>query len=145
MKYGQNLRLFVFVDDSPAPYAVCASTSCTLHISATTEQSTTKDTEGNWEDYEVTGLSYDISADALVDVGTDTACQLNDFIEIMESSADYKSWSLATTEGTQNREIDDAICSGQASMASLQINAQNRQNANFSVSMSGYGAIVVNP
>lgn len=144
MRYGQSLRLFLFPDNSPQARAVCASTSCTLHISATTEQTSTKDTEGNWEDYEVTGLSYDISADALVDVGVDDACQLNDFLEMMESSDDYKAWSITTTTGTKNREIDDPICYGNASVSSIQITAQNRQNASLSVSLAGYGELHIN-
>lgn len=149
MRYGQFLRLFISNDDDPAAVEpVCASTSCKLHISATTEQSSTKDTEGDWEDYEVTGLAYDFSADALVVSPTNDPKQLADFIEMMEGTDTYMYWYLATTTDTpdeKNREVDTTICHGNASMSSLQVNAQNRQNASLSVSFAGYGPLVVEP
>lgn len=57
---GQNLRLFI------GGVCVAAAKSCQVHISAATEASSTKDTEGNWEEVEVTGLNWDVQADALV-------------------------------------------------------------------------------
>lgn len=60
---GQNLRLFV--GDS----VVAASTSCTLHTAAQVEDSSTKDSDGDWTENEVVGLSWDVSVDALVTDG----------------------------------------------------------------------------
>lgn len=147
MRYGQFLRLFVSVNDDPdGLLPVCAATSCTLHISAQTENSTTKDTEGDWEDYEVTGLSYDISGEANVQAPfIDDSQQLAELIEMMENS-DKKAWQLVTTlptEGDQNRDIDQVICSGVGTMSSLQVNAPNRQNATLSFSISNYGALTI--
>lgn len=57
---GQNLRLLI---DGKC---VAASTSCTVHIAANVESKTTKDSEGDFEEREVTGLSWDAQVDALV-------------------------------------------------------------------------------
>ena len=66
---------------------------------------------------------------------------------MMEGSDTYFFWELAATmdtEDSKNRDIDEIICHGNASMSSLQVNAQNRQNASLSVSFAGYGPLVVN-
>lgn len=62
---GQNLRILVGPTDSNTR-CIAAATSCTVHFQAQTTDMSTKDTEEGWADNEVTGLSWDMSADALV-------------------------------------------------------------------------------
>lgn len=57
---GQNLRLVV--NDK----CVAGATSCSLHIAATVEDSSTKDDTGDWARNEITGLSWDAQSDAVM-------------------------------------------------------------------------------
>jgi hypothetical protein len=75
MDKGQHLRLII-EDTSTTPALatfVAMATDLTLHLSATTEDSTTKDstdTNGLWNEYEVTARSGDIQFSALVAIDT---------------------------------------------------------------------------
>lgn len=57
---GQNLRLFV------EGKCIAAATSCTIHVTAQTEDATTKDSDGDWVENQCVGLGWDASVDALV-------------------------------------------------------------------------------
>lgn len=64
---GQFVRLFLSDDNTTAPSKVIAAAKqLSLHVSTTLEDSTTKDTQGNWQNQEPTGISYDITTNALV-------------------------------------------------------------------------------
>ena len=45
--------------------------------------------------------------------------------------------------GTNNRTAVQTLFSGTAKLTQLQINAQNKQNATYSGTLNGYGAITV--
>ena len=62
---GQNLRLLVD-SGSGTPVTVALSSSCSVHIAANVEDVSTKDSEGGWIENAVTGLSWDLSTEALV-------------------------------------------------------------------------------
>lgn len=63
---GQNLRISI------GGKFIVFATSCTLHVSAKLEDSSTKDSTGDWDEQEITGMSWDISTDALYSVDKDT-------------------------------------------------------------------------
>ena len=52
-------------------------------------------------------------------------------------------WQICLMEGTNNRTVKQVLLSGQAKMTQLQLNGQNKQNATYSYTLNGYGAIVV--
>ena len=66
MDKGQHLRLFIneTVSSTTTSYPIAMATSLSLHGSAQTENSTTKDTTDAqgavWDDFEITGRSADI-------------------------------------------------------------------------------------
>ena len=57
---GQHLRLFI------NNKCVAAAQTCTVHLAAQMQSSSSKDSTGDWEEQEVVGLSWDASTDALV-------------------------------------------------------------------------------
>lgn len=59
---GQNLRL-VDIDNG---YCIAGSLSCELHVSIQTENATTNDSEGDFDEFEVTGKEWEIQTEALV-------------------------------------------------------------------------------
>ena len=62
---GQNLRIRL------GEKCVAFSTSCTYHLSATLEDSSTKDDVGGFQKQEVTGMAGDITCDALYSTNAD--------------------------------------------------------------------------
>jgi hypothetical protein len=46
-------------------------------------------------------------------------------------------------EGTNNRTIVEEICSGKAKLTSWSAQGQNKQNAMYNYTLTGFGAIVV--
>ena len=57
---GQNLRVMV------GGKCIAMATSCQFHIGTSLEDASTKDSTGDWQEQEVTGLNWDASTDSLV-------------------------------------------------------------------------------
>lgn len=146
MDKGQHIRL-VIVEGSGTPTSkvVALSTDMTLHLSAQTEDSSTKDTtdtNGSWNEYDVTQRSGDISFNALVGVGTDAGGKsFADFIDQVSDS--LINWKVVMVSGSNNRTIGKTVCSGQGKLTNLQASAQNRQKATYSGTINIYGAVTV--
>ena len=146
MDKGQHIRL-VIVEGSGTPTSkvVALSTDMTLHLSAQTEDSSTKDTtdtNGSWNEYDVTQRSGDISFNALVGVGTDAGGKsFADFIDQVSDS--LINWKVVLVSGANNRTIGKTVCSGQGKLTNLQASAQNRQKATYSGTINIYGAVTV--
>jgi len=143
MDKGQHLRLLIKNGQTKQPFAL--ATGLTFHLSAATEDSTTKDTTdttGIWNEYEVTQRSGDIQIDALVGVGSESAAKtLNDVINgINDATFD---WELAIVGGANNRVVSSTIATGQGKFVSVNPTGQNRQNASYTASMNIYGPVTV--
>ena len=145
---GQFVRLFLGSDNSAVPAKILAAAkSLSLHVSMSLEDATTKDTTGDWQVQEPTSLTWDISSNALVRSGdTITSTVLGqDFSsveDIYEASAPVK-FQIANVSGANNRTKGAVICSGSVVITQLTLNAQNRQNATYSTTLSGYGMYTV--
>lgn len=131
---GQNLRLFL-----DGKVIACA-TSCTLHVSADLEDTSTKDDTGDWKKQEVTGKSWDCSADALMTVDTDSnANNLNGIFALIGTQVTVE---FLTTSGDQNRAVATGFAQhGNAIVNDISINAGNKQNVTYSIQMSGNGPL----
>ena len=145
---GQFVRLFLGSDNTAAPSTVIAAAkTLSLHVSLTMESATTKDTTGEWDVQEPTGISYDISTGALVRSG-DTitsavgAKALSELETIYEAGTPVK-WKIANVSGDNNRTASSTIVSGSAVLTQLTINGPNRQNADYSAQLTGYGDYTV--
>lgn len=143
MDKGQHLRL-VFVE-SNTNKVVALSTEMTLHLSAQTEDSTTKDTtdtNGDWNEYEVTQRSGDISFSALVGTGTDSGGKT--FTDMINQVSDTLiNWKVVMVSGANNRVVGKTVCSGQGKVTNVQASAQNRQKATYSGTVNIYGPVTV--
>ena len=141
---GQFVRLFLSKNNTDAPEnVVLAPKSLSLHVSLSLEDATTKDTEGDWQVQEPTGLSYDISINALIKSGETItssvpAVSLTDLQDIYEASEPVK-WEIAHTSGANNRTKGDVICAGSAVLTALNISAQNRTVCKYDATFNGYG------
>lgn len=134
------------MEGTPATGKVVAlSTDLTLHLSATTENSTTKDTtdtDGNYNEYDVTQRSGDIQFGALVGVGTDTGGKsLADFLNAVSDTP--INWKIVFVSGTNNRTVGKTLCSGQGKLVNVNPTAQNRQKATYTGGINIYGPVEV--
>ena len=145
---GQFVRLFLSSDNTAAPAAVIgAAKTLSLHVSMTIEDATTKDTSGEWTIQEPTGLNYDITTGALVRSGETVTSQvggksLADLETIYEAGTPVK-WKIANVGGDNNRTASSTIVSGSVLLTQLAINGPNRQNADYTATLNGYGDYTV--
>jgi predicted secreted protein len=139
---GQFVRLFVSDVNNPA-FVIAGAKQLSLHVSVSVEDSTTKDTTGDWVVNEPTALNYDISTTALVRsdetiTSSVDAQTLNSLMEFWEDN-DILYWQITNVSGDNNRTKGAIIASGQCIIQSLTINAPNRQDSTYQVSLAGYG------
>ena len=135
---GQNLRILV------GGKCVAMATSCTFHVSAQFEDSSTKDSVGDWQEQEVTGLSWDAQTDSLVtleDNGTNGELP-QDLLGLIISKTKV-TITFDQTAGTNNRVAQNAAIkrTGEAYVTDVTITAQNRQNSTFSAKLTGTGPL----
>ena len=125
---------------------IAMATSCTFHVSAQLEDSSSKDSTGDWQEQEVTGLSWDASTDSLVtltDISGRTDGELpQDLLSLIISKTPV-TLTFDQTAGTNNRTGQNSAIkkSGQAYVTDVNITAQNRQNSTISVQFTGTGPL----
>ena len=145
---GQFVRLFLGSDNTVTPAKVISGAKqLSLHVSMTLEDATTKDTAGDWTIQEPTQLAFDISTTALVrsnDTITSAvqAQGLSDLETIYETSNPVK-FQIANVSGDNQRTKGAVIISGSVIISTLTLNGPNRQNADYTAQLSGYGAYTV--
>lgn len=141
---GQNLRLMI------GGYFVGYATSCTVHVSADMEESSTKDSPSDFQEQEIVGLSWDISTDALytvsADKGTGAEAGRNgeNFLDAMLKKTKVTVAFLGTNDGTghMNRgKIAGTVFGGYAYITDFSINATNRQNSTYTMQLTGIGEL----
>jgi len=145
---GQFVRLFLSSDNTAAPSAVVgAARTLSMHVSLQMESSTTKDTVGDWDVQEPVGLSYDITTGALVRSGETITSQVAakdyaDIVSLYNSGTPVK-WKIANVGGDNNRTASSTIVSGSCLLTQLVNNDPNRQSAEYTATLNGYGAFEV--
>lgn len=145
MKKGQYFRLLLSSTANPTK-VIAAAKQMSLHLSAQTEESSTKDTTGDALEYEVVGQSYEITGSALVITDNDTlggssANTLDTMLDLLGDTLLY--WKICLMEGTNNRTVSTEVFNGTAKLTNLQVDAPNRQNTTYSYTLTGYGALAV--
>ena len=135
---GQNLRVMV------GGKCIAMATSCQFHVSAQLEDSSTKDSVGDFQEQEVTGLSWDAQTESLVtleDNGTNGELP-QDILSLMINKTKV-TLTFDQTAGTNNRVAQNSVIkkTGQAYVSDINISAQNRQNSTISVQFTGTGPL----
>ena len=135
---GQNLRVMV------GGKCIAMATSCQFHVSAQLEDSSTKDSVGDFQEQEVTGLSWDAQTESLVtleDNGTNGELP-QDILSLMINKTKV-TLTFDQTAGANNRVGQNSVIkkTGEAYVSDVQITAQNRQNSTMTVQFQGTGAL----
>ena len=132
---GQNFRAFV------GGSAVSEESSCQVSITGNTESSKTKDSEGSYDQEQMTSRGWSVQVDSY----QATAAELKAVITMFNSDSKVTvGWDQTeTTAGTQNRTAANAAFarSGQAILNDFTISASNRQNITVSRQFQGSGAL----
>jgi len=144
---GQYYRLFLSTAANPDK-VIAAAKTMSLHGSLQTQESSTKDTTGDALEYEAVGQSYDISGSALMVHTDDTESTvegmlLEDFIDWVKNQSLY--WRICLCNSVNNRTITREIAYGTCKCTQLQMQGQNRQNAQFSYTLQGVGKPTICP
>ena len=135
---GQNLRVMV------GGKCIAMATSCTFHVSAQLQDSSTKDSVGDFQEQEVTGLSWDAQTESLVtleDNGSNGELP-QDLLSLMINKTKV-TLTFDQTAGANNRVGQNSASkkTGDAYINDINITAQNRQNSTISVQFSGTGPL----
>ena len=135
---GQNLRVMV------GGKCIAMATSCQFHISAQMEDASTKDSVGDFQEQEVTGLSWDAQTDSLVtleDNGSNGELP-QDLLSLIINKTKVQ-LTFDQTAGANNRVGQNSAIkkTGYAYVSDVQITAQNRQNSTITVQFQGTGAL----
>lgn len=142
---GQFVRLFVSASNTQTPKVIGAARQLSLHLSVTLEESTTKDTEGNFQIFEPTGYAFDITSNALMRSGdiitSQNGAQSLTDIEGMYEAAQPVVFEIAFVSGANQRTQTNKICYGQANITNLTLNGPNRANADYNVTLNGFGEL----
>lgn len=120
------------------------ATAATFHVSAQLEDSSTKDSVGDWQEQEVTGLSWDAQTDSLVtleDNGTNGELP-QDLLGLIINKTKV-TLTFDQTAGANNRVGQNSAIkrTGEAYVTDVTITAQNRQNSTFSAKFTGTGPL----
>ena len=135
---GQNLRVMV------GGKCIAMATSCQFHVSAQLESSSTKDSVGDFEEQEVTGLSWDAQTDSLVTL-TDNGVNgelPTDLLSLIINKTKV-TLTFDQTAGANNRTGQNSAIkrSGEAFLTDYSISAQNRQNSTLTCQFTGTGPL----
>lgn len=134
---GQNLRIKL------GTKYVAFATSCTVHVSAQLEESSTKDSTNGWQKQEITSMNWDISVDALYSVDTDaTGVNGADALDLIlaQQQIDVE-FTQAAGEKNRVPETGDIKYSGKAWVNDVSVNAPNRQNTTYTLQATGDGEL----
>jgi len=133
---GQNLRILAGTTTNNRK-CIAAATSCTLHLSAVVGQKSTKDSDNDWEEKEVTALAWDVQTEALITTGGDSGAV--DVDELVVGNTYHV--LLSPTNGLQNRIVGGLVspiqCYGKAILSDLTLVATDRDNSTWSATFTG--------
>ena len=135
---GQNLRVMV------GGKCIAMATSCQFHIGTSLEQSSTKDSTGDWDEQEVTGLNWDASTDSLVTlVDNGQNGELPADLMSLIINKTLVTLTFDQTAGTNNRTGQNATIkrSGSAYLTDYSLTAPNRANSTLSCKFTGTGPL----
>jgi len=123
---------------------IAMATSCQFHVSAQLEDASTKDSVGDFQEQEVTGLSWDAQTESLVtleDNGTNGELP-QDILSLMINKTKV-TLTFDQTAGANNRVAQNSVIkkTGEAYITDVSISAQNRQNSTCTVQFTGTGAL----
>jgi predicted secreted protein len=133
---GQNLRILINQASDNKFYCVGMATTCTINLTANTEDASTKDDVGGSAKPEVTSNAWSVSVESLnvVDAGA-----LLTAIKSMQPM--MLMWDETSTTDNQTTEDASYARKGQAYLNDLTLNFNDRENSAKSLQFTGTSAL----
>ena len=123
---------------------IAMAVNATFHIATTLEDSSSKDSVGDWQEQEVTGLSWDAQTESLVTLEANgTNGELPQDLMSLIINKTLVTLSFDQTAGTNNRVGQNSVIkrSGTAYLTDYNLTAPNRQNSNLNCKFIGTGPL----
>lgn len=132
---GQNFRAFV------GGSAVPEASSCQVSITGNMEDAKTKDSEGSFNQEQMTSRGWSVQVDSYQATAAELIGVINQFLS--DNTVQVGWDQTETTAGTQNRTPSNAAFarSGQAHLNDFTLTANNRTNITLSRQYQGSGAL----
>ena len=148
MKRGQYVRLLV---GNGAGKFIAASKNLSITLTANLEESSTKDTTGDWVEYDLTVINYTINSTSVIltdddelgyNGGNEQGFTLANALDAVEGG-NALPWKIAEVNSENNRTIVSNMLNGNAFVTNVEATAQNRQDATYQMTLQGDGEITV--
>jgi hypothetical protein len=134
---GENLRILIGPDDEHL-LCVAAATNCVVHVSAVVEEDTTKDTEDDWLIKEVTGLSWDVQAEAFILDEADEDAASADLLQVgLEYVIRFSQTAGAAGEKNRDAIANEMQWTGKAILGDMTLTATNREQSTARLNFTG--------
>lgn len=132
---GQNFRAFV------GGNAVPEASSCQVTISGNMESAKTKDSEGSFEQEQMTSRSWSVQVDSYEATAASLIAVIQQFVSDEKVTVGWDETKVVA--GSQNRTPNNAAFarSGQAILNDFTIQANNRTNIQVTRQYMGSGAL----
>jgi len=132
---GQNFRAFV------GGSAVPEASSCQVSITGNMESAQTKDSEGSFNQEQMTSRGWTVQVDSYQATAAELIGVINQFLS--DNTVEVGWDQTDTTAGTQNRNASNAAFarSGNAHLIDFTLTANNRANITLSRQYQGNGAL----
>ena len=133
---GQNLRILILNTSDNKFYCVGMATSCTINLTANTDDASTKDDVGGSAKPEVTSNAWSVSVESLnvVDAGA--------MLTAIKSMTPFTlMWDETSTTDNQGIESASYARKGQAYLNDLTLNFNDRENSAKSLQFTGSSAL----
>lgn len=142
--YGGDLMLFAHTGATVQPLAF--STSAKLSVSMKTREISSKDSVGDFTEYSTGKFDWNVSSDALVNfVSTGTTNSVDELYTFMINK-ELLNIAFGSKTGTSpSWTVSSSVkkFTGTAYITSIDINAGDNDNATYSITMQGSGALAL--
>lgn len=138
---GQNLRILVGPDDSHLK-CLAAAQSCKLHIAAQTGESSSKDSESDWMEQEITAINWDVEAESLITLTADSGAVLVTGLTVGETYTIRFSQTSDTPGGSNRTPLNNHLrLTGEAVLSDLTLTAANKEQSTYQAKFTGTGEL----
>ena len=143
---GQNLRIMVGEEGTGVQKCIAMATSCDFHVGTTLADSSTKDSEGDWQEQDIVGLSWDVNTDSLVTL-EDNGINGELPTDLLSLIINKTRLTLVfdVTAGANNRIGQNSVIkrTGEAWLTDYALSAPNRANSTLRCQFVGNGPLRV--
>ena len=131
---GQHLRLFI------GNKCLMRADSCQFSIQAIATDSSTKDTDAEWKEINITSQKWSVESGAMVTTKETHGLSQDD---IMDMVGERVNVHLSLANGDKNTNQEDILLAGYGIINDVKITGNNKRTSTYTVSITGKGRITI--